>query len=229
MTNRPHTTLFMLMSADGKISTGVGDDRDFDKDIPKLMHVVHGLQQYYDLEQKTDLYSWNTGKVMAKVGWNKPKSNTPKTPVSFIIVDNQPHLTKQGIQNLLDHTQKLIIVTTKSNHPAMNIDNHGLEVILCPDGINFIKLFQQLKRKGIERITVQSGGEMNATLLRSSLIDELSIVVAPMLVGGKTTPTLIDGKQLESPGDLKQIRSLQLISAQILNDSYLHLKYKVLN
>ncbi len=33
--NRPITTLFMLMSVDGKISTGATDDLDIDKDFPK--------------------------------------------------------------------------------------------------------------------------------------------------------------------------------------------------
>jgi len=33
---RPMTTLFMLMSVDGKISTGATDDFDVDRDFPQL-------------------------------------------------------------------------------------------------------------------------------------------------------------------------------------------------
>lgn len=229
MKERPHATLFMLMSVDGKISTGASPNRDFDKDIPNIPPVSSGLQQYYDLEQQTDLYSLNTGKVMAKVGWNKPKTNIPKSPVSFIILDNEPHLTKQGVQNLLNHTNKLYIVTSNTNHPANQISSLNLEIILYPKKINFNKLFQLLKQKGVDRLTIQSGGEMNAVLLRAGLIDELSIVVAPMIVGGRTTPTLIDGESLNDVEDLKKIQSLQLISADILKDSYLHLKYNIAN
>ncbi len=32
--DRPVTTLFMLMSLDGKISPGASDDLDMDKDLP---------------------------------------------------------------------------------------------------------------------------------------------------------------------------------------------------
>ena len=32
--NRPVTTLFMLLSVDGKISTGATDDMDMDRDHP---------------------------------------------------------------------------------------------------------------------------------------------------------------------------------------------------
>lgn len=59
--DRPQTTLFMLMSVDGKISTGSNDNRDFDKDLSGVSGVKEGLQQYYDLEQETDLCSLNTG------------------------------------------------------------------------------------------------------------------------------------------------------------------------
>ena len=44
--DRPITTLFMLMSVDGKISTGATDDLDVDKDFPKIKGVNEGLHQY---------------------------------------------------------------------------------------------------------------------------------------------------------------------------------------
>ena len=42
---RPMTTLFMLMSVDGKISTGATDDFDVDRDFPQLAGVREGLHQ----------------------------------------------------------------------------------------------------------------------------------------------------------------------------------------
>ena len=45
--NRPITTLFMLSSVDGKISTGATDNLDVDKDFPQIAGVKEGLAQYY--------------------------------------------------------------------------------------------------------------------------------------------------------------------------------------
>ena len=64
--NRPITTLFMLMSVDGKISTGATDDLDEDKDFPNIKGVNEGLHQYYEIEKTTDLWSLNSGRVQAK-------------------------------------------------------------------------------------------------------------------------------------------------------------------
>ena len=44
--NRPITTLFMLMSVDGKISTGSNDSMDVDADYPKIGGLKEGLYQY---------------------------------------------------------------------------------------------------------------------------------------------------------------------------------------
>ena len=48
---RPVNTLFMLMSVDGKISTGVTDERHVDKDYKKIAGIKEGLAQYYEKEK----------------------------------------------------------------------------------------------------------------------------------------------------------------------------------
>ena len=76
---RPITTLFMLMSLDGKISTGASDELDVDSDFPTIAGVSEGLHQYYEIEQTTDLWSFNSGRVQAKLGVN----SKPLKPSSF--------------------------------------------------------------------------------------------------------------------------------------------------
>ena len=94
--DRPVTTLYMLMSVDGKISTGSTDDMDVDKDFPKIAGVREGLHQYYEIEQTTDLWSFNTGRVQEKMGANE-MAMPEKTPVSFVVLDNR-HLTESGVR-----------------------------------------------------------------------------------------------------------------------------------
>ena len=43
--SRPVTTLFMLMSADGKTSTGATDEMDADRDIAQIAGLKEGLYQ----------------------------------------------------------------------------------------------------------------------------------------------------------------------------------------
>ena len=92
----------MLMSVDGKISTGDSDSLDVDKDFPQIMGVKEGLNQYYELEKWTDLFSMNTGRVFAKIGINKKTDEPVKLPVSFMVIDNEPYLkTNRGRTTLV--------------------------------------------------------------------------------------------------------------------------------
>ncbi len=69
--DRPETTLFLLMSVDGKITSGSSDELDPDKDWKRITGVKEGLHQYYGIEQTTDLWSLNTGRVIALIVWEE--------------------------------------------------------------------------------------------------------------------------------------------------------------
>lgn len=231
MSNKPITTLFMIESLDGKINSGDSDELDVDKDWCKIDGVKEGLYQYYEIEQTTDLCSLNTGRVMAKIGVNNKNTIPQKNPCTFVIIDNKPHLNENGIRYLCNWVEKLILVTKNPNHPSYNVKNqfNNLE-ILYYENIDLSVLLEDLKRVyNIERITIQSGGTLNCELLRKKLIDYVNIVIAPLLVGGSNTSTLIDGKSISKVEELNMLKALKLIECNVLEDSYIQLKYRVIN
>ena len=224
--DRPITTLFMLSSVDGKISTGATDNLDVDKDFPKIAGVREGLYQYYEIEQTTDLWSLNSGRVQAKIGANT-KPMPEKIPVSFVLIDNH-HLTERGVQYFCALSQKFVLITTNPNHPAYTVKADNLSIVfqekLClKSALAILK-----KDFGCERLTIQSGGTLNALFLKDKLFDYVDIVVAPVLVGGKDTSTLIDGQSFTTEDELAGLGVLQLTNCTVLENSYLRLQYKVI-
>ena len=224
---RTITTLFMLMSVDGKISTGASDNLDVDQDFPKIAGLKEGLHQYYEIEQTTDLWSLNSGRVQAKLGVNT-KAMPNKTPVSFVIIDNK-HLTEHGIRYFCALSKQFVLVTSNKNHPAFEIEEDNLH-ILYQDELSLKDVLTKLKSEySCERLTIQTGGTLNGLFLREKLIDYIDIVVAPVLIGGKDTSTLIDGKSLLSESELSRLGVLKLQKCIVLEDSYLRLRYKVIH
>ena len=124
--NRPVTTLFMLMSADGKISTGATDEMDVDRDFPQIAGLKEGLHQYYEIEQTTDLWSFNTGRVQAKMGVNT-KAMPEKTPVSYALLDNH-HLNEHGVRYFCTRSKQFVLITTNRNHPAFSVSAENLHI-----------------------------------------------------------------------------------------------------
>jgi 2,5-diamino-6-(ribosylamino)-4(3H)-pyrimidinone 5'-phosphate reductase len=145
------------------------------------------------------------------------------------VIDRKPHLTEQGVRNYLRH-KNVYLVTNNPEHPAFQVEAPNLHVIFYPGEIDFADLFMRLRQEyGIERLTIQSGGMLNSVLLRKGLIDHVSIVIAPLLVGGQATPSLIDGESLQTEADLVNLKALKLMQCKVLEDSYLHLVYDVIN
>lgn len=221
---RPVTTLFMLMSVDGKISTGATDELDFDKDLPNIEGVKEGLQQYYEIEQTTDLWSLNSGRVQKKMGVNE-KEYPQKTPVSFVLIDNH-HLTERGVRYFCVKSKEFVLVTSNKEHPAFQVKEQNLHVIF-QERLDLLGMLHQLKKLGCERITIQTGGTLNEMFLRKKLFDYIDIVIAPVLIGGKDTSTLIDGESVISINELSKLGVLQLENVKVLENSYVRMRYKV--
>ncbi len=225
MSKRPITTLFMLMSVDGKISPGASDSLDVDKDFPNIEGLKEGLQQYYEIEQTTDLWSFNTGRVQEKMGANE-KPFPGKTPVSFVLLDNN-HLTEHGVRYFCARSREFVLITTNKNHPAYNVNEDNLHIIYQEE-LSLEAALATLKEEySCERITIQSGGTVNCMFLREKLFDYVDIVVAPVLIGGKNTSTLIDGSSITNEDELDSLGVLQLENCKTLDNSYIRLRYKV--
>ena len=224
--NRSITTLFMLMSVDGKISTGATDELDVDRDFPQIDGLREGLHQYYEIEQTTDLWSFNTGRVQVKMGVNT-KPMPEKTPVSFVLLDNH-HLDEHGIRYFCGRSKQFVLITTNRDHPAFRVPAENLRIIF-QEKLSLTAALTILKERfGCERLTIQSGGTVNGLFLREKLFDFVDVVVAPVLIGGKDTATLIDGPSLQARDELSQLGVLRLIDACPLQDSYLRLRYQVI-
>lgn len=229
MKKRPITTLFMLESLDGKITSGNTDELDADKDWCKIDGVKEGLQQYYDIECTTDYFSLNTGRVMEKIGVNDRKEYHSKVDVVFVIIDNKPHLNENGIDYICHWVEKLILVTTNKNHIAYSLDNEYDNLdILSYETLDLAKLLEDLvSYYNVEKLTIQSGGNLNGAFLRNDLLDYVNVVIAPLLVGGKDVPTLIDGESISTIEELDKLKALELIECKKLDHSYIQLRYKV--
>ena len=143
------------------------------------------------------------------------------------MIDNS-HLTEHGIKYLTMLSKQFVLITSNLKHLAFRVKADNMHIIY-QDKLNLRNALTQLKcQYGCERITIQTGGTLNAMFLREKLFDYVDIVIAPVLIGGKETSTLIDGESLTTMDDLKKLGVLQLESCETLKHSYIRLRYKVI-
>lgn len=151
-----------------------------------------------------------------------------KSPVSFVLLDNH-HLTEHGIRYFCQLSKEFVLITQNPAHPAFLVKEDNLHIIM-QDTLDLAGALEILKEDyGCSRLTVQSGGTLNGLFLRKKLLDYIDIVVAPILIGGKDTATLIDGASITSVDDLHALGVLKLEACDVLKNSYIRLRYKVIN
>lgn len=81
-----------------------------------------------------------------------------------------------------------------------------------------------LKGEGIENILVEGGGELIFTLMEKDLVDELTVYIAPMIIGGRGAPTLADGE-----GFIDKFPRFSLMKVQEKDDGIVLYFKKILN
>jgi len=227
---RPINTLFLLQSLDGKINPWSNNSLSQWREFGKIKGLREWVMQYYKLEQETDLYSLNSWKVMKKIWMNDENYNFEiYSEVSFIIIDSK-HLNKIAVEKMASKLKKLFIITTNKNHIAFSLQKKykNLEILYYEEKIDFKNMMEKLYKKyNIENITIQSWWSLNSVFFENNLIDKISVVIAPVVIWWKDTPTLVDGKSIEKMEDLNKLKVLKLRKINQLENGYIHLEYDV--
>lgn len=221
------TTLFMLISADGKISSGVGENRDFDCDLNLFEETSAGLQQYYDIEKTTDEWTLCTGRTKNKIGINNDCGDIERVSAKLVIIDNR-YLTDIGVSNLIRQYEWVVLFTENRDHPAFNMEE-DMTIYLCDTVDTADVLRVMYHQHGVERLTVQTGSMTNGDLIQSHLIDYIDFVIAPLIVGGNKVPSVVGTADYGRVDSLDHLALMKLEKCEVLNDSYVRLRYKVNN
>jgi 2,5-diamino-6-(ribosylamino)-4(3H)-pyrimidinone 5'-phosphate reductase len=93
----------------------------------------------------------------------------------------------------------------------------GADVICVGDQrVDLAAGLAELESRGIDRLMVEGGGELIFSLFEADLVDELSVFVGPMVIGGREAPTLADGE-----GFVDEFTDLELDDVERLDDGVL--------
>lgn len=77
---------------------------------------------------------------------------------------------------------------------------------------------------GVKTVRTDSGGSLNGALLRAGLVEEVSLLISPSLVGGVSSKSFFRAPDLESA---KGVIGLELFHVEKLNHDIVWLRYRV--
>lgn len=97
---------------------------------------------------------------------------------------------------LTDGPAEVVIFTTSqtSSETLHRLMETGARVLLAGDElVDLSQAMHQLKTSGVDRLLLEGGGTLNASMFADELIDEVQVYLAPVIFAGADAPTLADG------------------------------------
>lgn len=193
--NRPHTTVVLAMSADGKIADEQRSPARFSSptDLAHLQKQVALADAVLFGAATLRAYGTTLSVSDPVLIQQRQQLGKPTQPIQIVCsksADIDPNLRffQQQVPRWL--------LTSNAGAEVWQVQT-GFEKILITEisqtGINWLDAFQQLKNLGLERLAVLGGGNLVASLLANNLIDELWLTVCPLILGGAQSPTPVEG------------------------------------
>jgi len=196
---RPFVYVNMAMTADGKITSARREYPSFTSE--------HDRRQMDRLRAEADALLVGAGTLRAdNPVWNvrteemrdyrrslgKPPGllRVLVTASAQIDADSRFFDEAEGAERIVATVEEL------PDERAAVFDGNAEVWKLGRSSVDLRELMRRLAERGVERLLVEGGGELNWALVREDLVDELHVTVAPVLLGGREAPTPLGGPGL---------------------------------
>ncbi|WP_129116843.1 2,5-diamino-6-(ribosylamino)-4(3H)-pyrimidinone 5'-phosphate reductase [Halegenticoccus tardaugens] len=111
----------------------------------------------------------------------------------------------------------VLVAETASAERRRTLREAGANVVVAGDDrVDLGSGLRSLEAAGIDRLMVEGGGELIFSLFAADLVDELSVYVGPVVIGGRDAPTLADGE-----GFVDEFPRLSLTGVERVDDGVL--------
>ena len=190
---KPYVILNAAMTLDGKIATENGSSNISGEEDLKRVH---------ELRKECDAIMVGIGTVMAddpRLTVHKVDANPDDNPLR-VVVDSKcrtpidARITNEDAKTVIAVANEYKDDFLKSEK-YQTFKNRGVKFFFSgSEHVDLVSLMNYLHEEGIEKLMLEGGATLNFSMIKSGLIDEIRICIAPMVVGGAKAKTFFDGE-----------------------------------
>ncbi|MEW9698943.1 RibD family protein [Paenibacillus sp. SI8] len=202
-------TIFSQISIDGKLTFGQGASS---KELFSLFNATD-IEFIHKFRGQVDgiMVGKNTIHTDNPFLTNRYEEN--KNPVRIIPTST---LDIPLDSNVLTDNGRTIIVTTEQGADPEKIKvirDRGKECLICgTDKVDFLELGMQLEQRfGIRSLMVEGGGFLNWHAFDQDVVDEIILMQLPIIIGGATNITLVDGEGFPDLSFTKKYKVIEVL------------------
>ncbi len=214
---RPFTFINSAMSADGKISTKkrkqvkISGKTDFDR-VDELRAtsdaVMVGIGTILSDDPSLTVKSEERRKRRVAQGLYENPAR--------IVVDSKARMPLTADLFKKGSGKRIIVVSKAAPMERVEPLKEKADVIVAGDEeVDLAEMSGELKKRGICRLMVEGGATLNWGMTRAGLVDQVSVFIGNLIIGGKDAPTFMDG---EGISDRAEAMELQLIKYEPMDE-----------
>jgi len=206
------------MTLDGKIATKTGSSEISGRE---------DLIRVHNLRKEMDAIMVGINTLLAddpRLTVHKIDAKPEDNPVR-IVVDSKAR-TPLNFRILNDDASTIIAAAENADPKKVEELEKKATVLKCgKDRVDLKLLMEKLSRIGINTLMLEGGSTLNYSMLKNGFVDEVRVCVAPMIVGGVQSKTLVSGEGIDQ---MKDAIKLKLIKSYSLGRDLI-LEYNLIN
>jgi diaminohydroxyphosphoribosylaminopyrimidine deaminase/5-amino-6-(5-phosphoribosylamino)uracil reductase len=218
----PYVMMKYAMTLDGKIATVTGKS--------KWITGEHSRQRVQESRNKYMGIMAGINTVLADDPQLTCRIEGGRNPVRIICDTNCRIPLESNIVRTAENVRTILAVRNDIKEKSLQnklktLKTSGVELleVETKDGhIDLANLLHHLGEMGIDSVLVEGGGTLNDSLLKTGLVNELNVYIAPKLFGGESAKTPVEGSGVKEVDDAHRFK---LYSTEIIDEDIL-LVYK---
>lgn len=223
--NRPFVFLCTGMSLDGKIATSERKQTEIATNDDKEMMYECRIKADAVMVGGNTLLLDDPGLTVKTLERQEERQSFGKTkdPYKVAIISDVTNVELHG--DFFDRGDTKIIIFTTERSPKSKVAKLQKKCHVYIHGkqkVNLKRALSKLYDLGVKSLMVEGGGELIFSLLENNLVDEISLKIGNLIIGGRNSSTFCDGEGFKQK-TAKKVKLIDLIK----RENYLILKYKV--
>lgn len=190
---RPFVHLKLAMSLDGRISV--------DNSVSTALSGSAAIERVHQFRHECDAILVGANTVVVDDPSLTDRSGKPRRrKLVRVVLDNRLSTTPdRGIVTTAADTPTIIYTNSRDTEKIDELKTSSVDIVVSQMGGRDLEgVLQDLCERQIQSVLVEGGSEIAGSFIDARLVDKLTLVMSPLVIGGREAPTAIAGRGIDS-------------------------------
>lgn len=203
--SRPFVHLKLAMSLDGRISLRNSVSTALSGDAAR--------KRVQELRHEHDAILVGSNTAVTDNPSLTDRSGLPRRrPLTRVVLDNRLRLPLDStLATTADESPTIVFTNNIDPEAVCRLQDQGVQVIPIEGGArNVAGVLDELRKLEIQSVLIEGGTEVAGAAIEAGIVDKVTFIVSPIILGGHDAPVAIGGKGADTLADAFRLRDIEI-------------------